>query len=73
MKDNGIGIDPKYWHDLFIPFKRLHGSEIPGVGLGLAICRRILDMHQGRIWIESEPGNGATFLFTLPAESGSAA
>jgi two-component system, chemotaxis family, sensor kinase Cph1 len=73
VKDNGIGIDPKYWHDLFIPFKRLHGSEIPGVGLGLVICRRILDMHQGRIWIESEPGNGATFLFTLPAESGSAA
>jgi light-regulated signal transduction histidine kinase (bacteriophytochrome) len=70
VADNGIGIDAKYWKDLFTPFKRLHGSEIPGAGLGLATCRKIIEAHRGRIWIESEPGKGATFLFTLPAESG---
>ena len=69
VADNGIGIDPKYWTDLFIPFKRLHGSEIPGAGLGLAICKKIVATHHGRIWIESEPGNGTKVLFTLPAES----
>jgi two-component system, chemotaxis family, sensor kinase Cph1 len=69
VADNGIGIDAKYWKDLFTPFKRLHGSEIPGAGLGLAICRKIIEAHRGRIWIESELGKGATFLFTLPAES----
>lgn len=68
VKDNGIGIDPKYWNALFTPFKRLHGSEIPGAGLGLAICKRIVETHGGRIWIESEPGSGTTFLFALPAE-----
>jgi len=66
VRDNGIGIAPKYQADLFRPFYRLHGSEIPGVGLGLATCRKIVEAHQGRIWLESEPGMGATFLFTLP-------
>jgi light-regulated signal transduction histidine kinase (bacteriophytochrome) len=66
VRDNGIGIDRKYWHNLFAPFKRLHGPEIPGAGLGLAICKRIVETHEGRIWIESEAGKGATFLFTLP-------
>jgi chemotaxis family two-component system sensor kinase Cph1 len=68
LQDNGIGIDPKYWSNLFVPFKRLHGVEIPGVGLGLAICRKIVETHHGRIWIESEVGRGTTFFFTLPIE-----
>lgn len=67
LQDNGIGIAPKYQADLFRPFYRLHGSEIPGVGLGLATCRKVVEAHQGRIWLKSEPGVGATFLFTLPA------
>jgi chemotaxis family two-component system sensor kinase Cph1 len=70
VQDNGIGIGQKYWHDLFVPFKRLHGSEIPGVGLGLVICRKIVETHGGRIWIESPAGGGTTFLFTLPMEAG---
>jgi chemotaxis family two-component system sensor kinase Cph1 len=70
VRDNGIGIDQKYWHDLFTPFKRLHGSEIPGVGLGLVICRKIVETHGGRIWIESPAGGGTAFLFTLPKEAG---
>ncbi len=69
VADNGIGIDPKYWQDLFTPFKRLHGSEIPGAGLGLAICKKIVAAHGGRLWIDSEPGKGSRFLFSLPAES----
>jgi two-component system, chemotaxis family, sensor kinase Cph1 len=69
VRDKGIGIDPTYWPSLFDPFKRLHGSEIPGVGLGLAICKKIVETHGGRIWIESEAGAGATFLFTVPIEA----
>jgi chemotaxis family two-component system sensor kinase Cph1 len=66
VQDNGIGIDQKYWRDLFTPFKRLHGSEMPGVGLGLTICRKIVETHGGRIWVESRVGGGTIFLFTLP-------
>lgn len=69
VHDTGIGIDRKYWPTLFTPFKRLHGSEIPGVGLGLVICRKIVETHGGRIWIESQVGVGTTFLFTLPIEA----
>jgi chemotaxis family two-component system sensor kinase Cph1 len=68
VRDNGIGIAPKYQERVFDPFYRLHGSEIPGVGLGLATCRKILEAHRGQIWIESEEGAGATFLFTLPLD-----
>jgi light-regulated signal transduction histidine kinase (bacteriophytochrome) len=66
VEDNGIGIEPQYREGLFLPFKRLHGQDIPGVGLGLSICRFIVERHGGRIWINSERGRGTTVSFTLP-------
>jgi len=66
VADTGIGIPPRYHESIFEPFERLHGKEIPGSGMGLALARRILEAQQGRIWVESEPGQGATFFFTLP-------
>jgi chemotaxis family two-component system sensor kinase Cph1 len=70
VKDNGIGIAPKYRDRLFIPFRRLQGADVPGVGLGLAISRKIVEAHGGRIWIEPIDGPGATFSFCLPAADG---
>ncbi len=65
--DNGIGIDPAHAKSIFDPFKRLHGrSQYEGSGLGLAICRRIIRRHSGDIWVDSQPGQGAHFKFTLP-------
>jgi PAS domain S-box-containing protein len=70
IRDNGIGFDPQYASIIFAPFKRLHTvEEYPGTGVGLAICRRIVQAQGGRIWAESQPGEGTTVFFTLPVES----
>jgi light-regulated signal transduction histidine kinase (bacteriophytochrome) len=65
VHDNGPGIDAAFLQKIFMPFERLHGKERPGPGLGLAVCREIVERHGGRIWAESEPGCGSTFRFTL--------
>ena len=70
MTDNGIGIDPKYHDRVFDVFQRLHpGSHSTGSGIGLSVCRRIVEHHGGRIWVTSTTRNGSTFSFTLPVGS----
>ena len=67
IKDNGMGIEAPYLEQIFLPFKRLHGADYPGSGLGLAMCQKIVERYGGRLWVESTYGEGSTFHFTVPA------
>jgi PAS domain S-box-containing protein len=66
VSDNGIGIEPQYADEIFRPFRRLHGEDVPGSGIGLATCAKIVSGYGGRIWVDSKPGHGSTFFATLP-------
>jgi len=70
VRDNGIGIDPRYSERIFSLFKRINNGAFPGAGVGLAITRQIVEQHGGQIWVESKLGSGSTFYFTLPGGEG---
>jgi signal transduction histidine kinase len=68
VSDNGIGIAREHLDTVFAPLKRLHSKQVSGSGIGLALCRKIVERHGGRTWVESRVGKGSTFFFSLPAK-----
>ena len=67
VRDNGVGVPPELGDEIFSMFKRAHGKEIPGCGIGLAVCRKIVEAHGGAIWAEPADGSGTVMRFTVPA------